>query len=145
VREQLRRDTILRTSSVAHDQTARQAIATGQRRVMAVVLGAFSLLCLLIVGGFVFSRASEQPIPAPMAPMSSDAAVIDPLQQPPIPPMDNPALADPFRQRMEEELRSQAEREHQRAMEERGLVWDPQQQQYVPRDMQMPTPTLAPR
>src|SRR4029079_18523438 len=46
VREQLRREATLRETSVGHDQAARQAIITGQRRVMALALGVFALLFL---------------------------------------------------------------------------------------------------
>lgn len=66
-REQLHRESMLRQTSVAHDRAARQAISVGQRQVMAVVLGVFGVLCLVVVVGVItigFVRSSPASAPS---------------------------------------------------------------------------------
>jgi predicted anti-sigma-YlaC factor YlaD len=66
-REQLHRESRLRETSVAHDRAARQAITMGQRRVMAVALGMFGVLCLVIVVGVIsLGLATSASAPAPL-------------------------------------------------------------------------------
>jgi hypothetical protein len=125
-REQLHRESRLRETNVAHDQAARQAIIVGQRQVMAVVLGVFGVLCLVVVAGvisigFVKNSPASAPIPLPVI---SDASV---------PSADQRLLEDEM---------------HRRAMEEAGLLfWDPQTNQFVeqnPGPWPMPTLILSP-
>jgi predicted anti-sigma-YlaC factor YlaD len=68
-REQLHRESRLRETSVAHDRVARQAITMGQRRVMAVVLVLFGVLCLVVVAGVIslgFATPASAPVPLPV-------------------------------------------------------------------------------
>ncbi len=125
-REQLHRESMLRQTSVAHDRAARQAISVGQRQVMAVVLGVFGVLCLVVVVGVItigFVRSS--PASAPIqVPAINDVAV----------PLVDQGLS-------EEEL-------HRRAMEQAGLLfWDPETNQFIeqnPWPMQAPIPPPQP-
>jgi hypothetical protein len=123
-REQLRRENTLRETSVAQDWAARQAIIVGQRRVMAVVLGVFGVLCLVVVAGVISiglfkTPAASAPVPLPVF---TDGAM-DPSEEQPL----------------EDEL-------HRRAMEEAGLLyWDPRTNQYIEQNPgPWPMPTLMP-
>jgi hypothetical protein len=139
VRDQLRRESAQRDSSVAHDHAARQAVVTGQRRLMALVLGVFGMLFLAMgvtAIAFTLFRSSPEAAPAPAAMQAIDAPV----------PWGDAGLP-------EAEL-------HRRAMEEAGLLyWDPQTNQFIeqnpagfptatPVPAQFPTvppPTVVPR
>jgi hypothetical protein len=123
-REQLHRESMLRETSVAHDRAARQAITVGQRQVMAVVLGMFGVLCLVVVVGVIslgFAKGSPASAPVPL-PVINDAAV----------PLTDQGVS-------EEEM-------HRRAMEKAGLLfWDPQTNRFVEQNPgPWPMPTLIP-
>jgi hypothetical protein len=136
VREQLRRDSALRDNSVERDQAARQALITGQRRMMALALGVFGLLFLSMIGTAVALNLFWAPaasMPAPMSPVTDypmawpDPQVLD---------------ADQHRREMEE-----ADIPYRREMEEADIpYWDPQPEQFMQPAMppSMPTPTLVP-
>jgi hypothetical protein len=88
VREQLRREATLRETSVGHDQAARQAIITGQRRVMALALGVFGLLFLSMAATAVaigFFRNTAAPAPVP---------IVEPASMPSMVPFADPQLFD---------------------------------------------------
>lgn len=107
VREQLRRESALRETSVERDHTARQAIVIGQRRVMA--LGVFGLL-------FLFMAATALAINL-VKPTSAIAPE-------PIPVVTDMPISWPDRQLLEADL-------HRRAMEEAGrFVGEPQPDQF---------------
>jgi anti-sigma factor RsiW len=125
VREQLRRESALRETNVERDQAARQAIVTGQRRVMALALGVFAMLSLSMAAtsvavNFFHSSASA---PAPLA---------EPAAMPPMPGMPDDI------QQLEAEQRRRAE------AEAGGLVWDPQANQFIDRPTAPPMPTATP-
>jgi hypothetical protein len=111
VRDQLRRESAQRESSVAHDHAARQAVVTGQRRLMALVLGVFGMLFLAMGAtaiAFTFFRSSPDAVGVPAAMPAVDAPI----------PWSDAGLP-------EAEL-------HRRAMEEAGLLyWDPQTNQFI--------------
>jgi hypothetical protein len=119
-REQLRRDTTLRETSVAQDWAARQAIIVGQRRVMAVVLGVFGVLCLVMVVGVISIGLFKPPgAPAPVPPAVITEGAMDP------PVITDGAMDPSEEQPLEDEL-------HRRAMEEAGLLyWDPRTNQFI--------------
>jgi hypothetical protein len=136
VRDQLGRETRLRQSSVAQDQSAHQAIVRGQRRLMAIVLGAFVGLCLLFVAVaapfFLFRNTG------PVAP-GIPAPIATPIIQ------WNPELDAEEMFRHEEEMRRQAELDAARGM------WQPpadvpiqQNPELIPTAPPLPTPSPAP-
>src|SRR5215211_5154257 len=109
-REQLRRENTLRQTSVAQDWAARQAIIVGQRRVMAVVLGVFGVLCLAVVAGVISIGLFKAP------------ATSGPVSQ----PINTDGAMAPNDQQLLEDER------HRRAMEEAGLLfWDPRTNQFI--------------
>jgi hypothetical protein len=123
-REQLHRDSMLRETNIAHDRAARQAIVGGQRQVMAVVLGVFGVLCLVVVAGVISIGVFRSgPAGAPIsAPFTGGMAA----------PLVDQGLS-------EEEL-------HRRAMEEAGrLFWDPETNQFIEQNpWPMPSPVPSP-
>jgi predicted anti-sigma-YlaC factor YlaD len=122
VRDQLRRDTMLRQSSVAQDQTAHQAIVRGQRRVAALVLAITAMLCLTFVAAIVAVGFFRTPLAAAPAPEA-------------LPVM---TTATPWGDPLEAELQ-------RRALEEAGLfVHDPPAGQLAPPPELFPTPTPVP-
>jgi anti-sigma factor RsiW len=124
VREQLRRDSALRDDSVERDHAARQALITGQRRMMALALGVFGFLFLSLAATAVALNLFR-------APVASMAA--------PIPIMNDLPAAWPDPQIVDPE-------QHRREMEAAGMpVWDPQPGMIQPAvPPSMPTPTLVP-
>ena len=124
VYEQLQRDTMLRNSSVERDYAARQALITGQRRMMALVLGVFGLLFLSMTAIMIVSNLFSAPVasmPAPM-PFVTDIPMAGP----------DPQLLDP-------DL-------HGREMEATGMqIRDPQADQPIMQPtMPPPWPTATP-
>jgi hypothetical protein len=107
VREQLRRETTLRETSVGHDQAARQAIITGQRRVMALALGIFALLFLSMAAAAVaigFFRSAGAPAPAP---------IVEPAGMPSIVPFADPQLFDAELRRRADQDAARQQRMHE--------------------------------
>ena len=123
VREQLRREHNVRQASVGHDQAARQAMISGRRQLLSLVVLVFAALCLTSVAGVVmfgFVRGSS----------SAPANAIIPVA-PTAPP---PVMSD-----LDGEQRL-------RALEEAGMVVrDPVTGQPLPYQPDLlPTPTPVP-
>jgi predicted anti-sigma-YlaC factor YlaD len=92
VQSHLRRETLLRSKVIEHDQRAQQIISTSRRQLIKIALvAAISAITLFIVIGVLMSAPLRQPIPVtaiprPIVPLETTSTPVSslPLTEPPL-------------------------------------------------------------